>query len=272
MGNIKGLPIKIKSIKPVKPKLVYDLSVDDEEWSTFVASGILVHNSATPTRVDRTEQVFFWHIGEVGATIEQEKLSPKVYRIFYPLHVDPALIRMWNGEVSLGKLNTFLGEARRRSAFIAEQAVKAYHKGRRVLVLSDRLDHLRLLEQQIRDLGVISVAQLVGGMGKESREKALEKKILLGTYQLVSEAFDHPALDTLIMATPKSRVEQCSGRILRVCEGKKAPMIVDIIDAVPLCRALANKRLQYYQSKKFEIEDVEIKDTSEWADEVPEGF
>lgn len=47
-GNIAGYPVRIKEIREEPESMVYDLSVDSEHWQSFVASGILVHNSATP--------------------------------------------------------------------------------------------------------------------------------------------------------------------------------------------------------------------------------
>lgn len=48
MGDISGYPGKIRKIEPENPEYVYDISVEGDDWQTFVASGILVHNSATP--------------------------------------------------------------------------------------------------------------------------------------------------------------------------------------------------------------------------------
>jgi intein/homing endonuclease/superfamily II DNA or RNA helicase len=47
-GKVSGYPARIKRIVPEEAQTVYDLSVDGHEWPSFVASGILVHNSATP--------------------------------------------------------------------------------------------------------------------------------------------------------------------------------------------------------------------------------
>jgi superfamily II DNA or RNA helicase/intein/homing endonuclease len=44
--DFDGFPVKIKGIKEVFPEYVYDICVP--ETNTFVASGFLVHNSATP--------------------------------------------------------------------------------------------------------------------------------------------------------------------------------------------------------------------------------
>ena len=44
-----GFPVKIKSISEENVEYVYDFSVDtDDDWQTFVANGLLVHNTGTP--------------------------------------------------------------------------------------------------------------------------------------------------------------------------------------------------------------------------------
>lgn len=47
-NGIAGFPVRIKEIREERSEYVYDLSVKGSGWETFVASGILVHNSATP--------------------------------------------------------------------------------------------------------------------------------------------------------------------------------------------------------------------------------
>ena len=48
-------------------------------------------------------------------------------------------------------------------------------------------------------------------MKNEILEKAKEKQIILGTYNMVSEGFDLPKLDTLFLLTSKGDVQQSVG-------------------------------------------------------------
>lgn len=68
------------------------------------------------------------------------------------------------------------------------------------------------------------------------------------TFQMAQEGLDIPDLDTLFLTTPKGDVVQAVGRILRKHDGKKAPMVVDILDdGIPLCANLAKKRAKQYR-------------------------
>jgi superfamily II DNA or RNA helicase len=67
---------------------------------------------------------------------------------------------------------------------------------------------------------------------------------------MAKEGLDIPKLDTLIMCTPMSDVVQPIGRILRVHDSKKEPVVVDIIDSlVKICSLMYNTRQRLYLSK-----------------------
>ena len=61
-------------------------------------------------------------------------------------------------------------------------------------------------------------------------------RCIFATKQMASEGLDIPQLDTLVLATPMSDIEQARGRILRplYSDGrlgeKKTPIILDIRD------------------------------------------
>ena len=56
--------------------------------------------------------------------------------------------------------------------------------------------------------------------------------MLLATYAMASEAMNIKALNAMIMASPRKKVEQSTGRILRTTVDKRLmePLILDIID------------------------------------------
>jgi superfamily II DNA or RNA helicase len=120
-------------------------------------------------------------------------------------------------------------------------------------VLSERLAHLEDIEKAIGRLWPAGVEKLptidyyVGGRSEKEREIAAKARVILATSQFASEGLDIPALDTLVLGTPMSDVEQAVGRILRPFEGKKPPIVVDIRDdRVPLFRGLGDKRDRLY--------------------------
>jgi superfamily II DNA or RNA helicase len=141
-----------------------------------------------------------------------------------------------------------------RTALIANQAVLAVQAGRKVLLLSERLGHLESIHKTIVRLwpagagALPSIDYYVGGRTEAERTVAAKATVILATSQFASEALDIPALDTLILSTPMSDVEQAVGRILRPSVGKKEPIVVDIRDdRVPLFKAFGDKRDRLYE-------------------------
>jgi hypothetical protein len=72
---------------------------------------------------------------------------------------------------------------------------------------------------------------------------------------MASEGLDIKTLTTLFMVTPKSDICQSVGRILRSKE--HSPLVVDFVDEQDMFLSQYKKRLQYYQSKFFKIEEFE---------------
>jgi superfamily II DNA or RNA helicase len=73
-------------------------------------------------------------------------------------------------------------------------------------------------------------SQYIGGLSDSQREEAAKAQYIGATFKMAEEGLDIPSLDTLILATPKSDVEQAVGRIQRPCAGKKNPVVLDVVD------------------------------------------
>ena len=87
---------------------------------------------------------------------------------------------------------------------------------------------------------------------KEQALKETEgKQIVIATYSMAAEALDIKTLTTLIMATPKTDIEQSVGRILRVKHGN--PVVVDIMDSHNLFKNQWKKRKTFYKRENYKI-------------------
>src|SRR5690606_32046557 len=112
----------------------------------------------------------------------------------------------------------------------------------KILVLTERTEHLDVIDAAISHLAP-STFKLHGRMSRKQRAavladlKALPNDaphIVLATGKLVGEGFDHPPLDTLILAMPvswKGTLQQYAGRLHRAHTGKTSIRIIDIVDA-----------------------------------------
>jgi superfamily II DNA or RNA helicase len=104
-----------------------------------------------------------------------------------------------------------------------------------------------------------SVGLYYGGMKKEQLQLSNTCRIIIATYQMASEGYDNPELDTLLLASPKCNIEQAVGRILRR-KNKNMPLVIDINDSISIFNNWNKKRLSFYKSKKFIVKSTELEE------------
>jgi superfamily II DNA or RNA helicase len=211
--------------------------------------------SATPKRKDGTENVFLYNVGPIVAKYSVENLAPVIKRVF----LDEVKFKEgFNSfKVPMGRIVTFVAKHQKRNMAIAGQITAAVKAGRKSIIMTDRLEQLDILKDYITSILMseglnlkYSIGKYVGGMKQAALDNTGEKDIILSTYQMGAEALDIPALDTIFLVTPKSDVLQSVGRILRTCDGKKQPIVVDIVDrSIPLFIKMYEKRMKLYKTK-----------------------
>lgn len=208
--------------------------------------------SATPTRDDGLTKVFEWFLGKPFYWERVRKADPGVIveRLDYASDdveytKEPTDYR---GEIITARLLTQIVEWEPRNRVILKRLLElAEDPRRKILVLSERIGHLRWFETAIG--GAKTVAYYIGGMKEGPREEgARTAQILLASYQMASEAMNIKALNAVVMASPRKKIEQSTGRILRtrVEDREVAPLIVDVVDSHDCYRRRWSKRKAYY--------------------------
>jgi len=96
-----------------------------------------------------------------------------------------------------------------------------------------------------------AVGFYVGGMKEKDLKITESRRIVLATYAMAAEALDIKTLSTLVMATPKTDIEQSVGRILRA-KGQN-PIVVDVIDPHEYLRRQWNTRRKFYKKCQYRI-------------------
>ena len=152
----------------------------------------------------------------------------------------------------MGAFITSVSEDEARNQVIAEKIRQLAGQDRKLLVLSDRRQHCQDLFALCHEQ--IPCGLYLGSMKQADLKLSEERQVMFSTYAMCSEGFDLPSLSTLVMATPKSDVNQSCGRVLRMAPGKKhEPLIVDIRDGHAVFHAQFNKRRTWYKSQGFKI-------------------
>jgi superfamily II DNA or RNA helicase len=211
--------------------------------------------SATIKRSDGLSHVIEWFLGNIIVNIKQVTTVPKIELIEYYPEKLPDDKLMVNGKINIPAMINGLCSDFTRTDLVVSKTRELYSFGRKILILSDRRGHCEEIIGKLHDL---SVGLYIGGMTNENLLATNEKRIIVATYSMASEGYDNPELDTLILATPKSKIEQACGRILRQ-ENKNVPLILDIVDNYSIFTAFMYSRKRFYYQKKFIKRDIEPK-------------
>ena len=231
--------------------------------------------SATPNRSDGLTKVLYWYLGNIMYKLEREGDKRVFVKVFNYTTEDPnykekkTWVKGKGMKANPPKMVTALQKVKHRNTFIINilKTVMVQDE-RKILVLSDRIDHLmdmkKLLDSEIAKLvftediekDEITTAYYIGKMKEYERVDAVKADIIFATYAMAAEGLDIPTLNTLLFATPKKNVIQCVGRILRKQskEGDVSPLVIDILDNYSVFENQGKKRVQYYTSKKYTIE------------------
>jgi len=127
--------------------------------------------------------------------------------------------------------------------------------GRRVLVLTARVDHAQATAQEVAGIA------LVGTVGATRRAEALAAvrsgacRVLVAT-QLADEGLDLPELDAVVLAAPSSHrpaTRQRIGRACRALPGKRTPVVVDLRDGGRWATRKASARDALYRQMGWAV-------------------
>jgi superfamily II DNA or RNA helicase len=152
-----------------------------------------------------------------------------------------------------------------RTDAIAAEVRDAVGQGRKVLVLTERTEHLDAINAALNCLKY-ALFVLHGRMPRKHRLALIADlnalppeapRVLLSTGKLVGEGFDHPPLDTLVLAMPvswKGTLQQYAGRLHREHATKTDVRIIDFVDTGhPALLRMWNKRQRGYRAMGYRI-------------------
>jgi superfamily II DNA or RNA helicase len=190
--------------------------------------------TATPTRKDGRTDLLFYFLGPMGFELHVPYTLP--VHVLTLVHHDPKLTNKPKYASALSHLTM---NVKRIHAALATAFAKIPDISKRhVLILASRTamvgcalayvrDHLALQY----DIDPDAVQKLVAGKKEENAKIKSCARVMLATDVLVSEGFDCPRLDTLILLTHSGDSVQTYGRVMRSCEDKVVPVtIVEIQD------------------------------------------
>lgn len=218
--------------------------------------------SATLKRKDGLTKVFEWYLGEAVYEVKRDDndLQVMIKRFYDPCEEYSKEVKMsWSGKLNFAKMINNICDFPPRNYMIVGliKELLAKEPKRQILILSERRNHLVELENLLKMDGLTSIGFYVGGMKQAALDKSADEQILLGTFQLAQEGMDVPTLNTLILASPVSSIEQAIGRIQRQQKHTRiyTPLVIDILDEFSIFEGQGRKRRAFYIKNKYDIKE-----------------
>jgi superfamily II DNA or RNA helicase len=218
--------------------------------------------TATPIRRDGQQPIIFMQCGPIRHKAAKPAGAPHDLEVIprvWPAHsASPADARIQD-------IFRLLADDLSRTEAIAAEAKAAFEQGHKVLVLTERTEHVSALASAFSEHALRPFV-LHGRLSKKQRAALMAElealapdapRVLLATGKLVGEGFDHPPLDTLILAMPvswKGTLQQYAGRLHREHAGKSGVRIIDFVDGGhPVLLRMWEKRQRGYGAMGYRV-------------------
>jgi len=219
--------------------------------------------SATLNRKDGLRKVFEWYLGKsVYKIANNDKECNMIINLhkYYSHDIEYNYVKlMYNGTPNIVALINNICNYKPRTLFIYQLLKEVLEKEpeRKILILSERKNQLKDFEElfKLDEKLSKSYGYYIGGMKMTDLDISATKQIILATYQMSSEGLNIPTLNTVILASPISDIQQSVGRILREKknERKYIPLCIDISDDFSVFKFKTFKRIKYYKTNGYLI-------------------
>jgi superfamily II DNA or RNA helicase len=250
--------------------------IGSEEFSKTLLKTVtpyMLGISATVDRKDGLTSVLHMFIGDKIYHDDSEKEDPVIVRGIQFQHTDPDFIQMeydFRGNPKYSTMISKLCDFGPRKNFIVKvtQDLLSENNEKQIMILAHNRSLLTYLHDAIQHKSIGTVGYYVGGMKEKALKETEEKQIVLATYAMAAEALDIKTLSTLIMATPKTDIEQSVGRILR--SKHENPIVVDIVDLHDTFQNQWKTRKRFYKKCNYKIiyntsgKYVNMEDCDKW--------
>lgn len=161
-----------------------------------------------------------------------------------------------DGSFNYPNLVDYIATYEPRNETICDNVIKLAKEGRKQLILCSRITQCETLNRMLKEKGANSVL-LVGKVSNKKRQEILNQivdwQVIVATVSLAKEGLDIVDLDTLHLVSclaNKSDTVQSVGRIERVKEGKKEPIVYDYVDTnIPYLVSKWKKRVSWLRRR-----------------------
>ncbi len=203
--------------------------------------------SATPNRKDGLQPILFQQLGQIAYEFKKKRTIDNELELIKTDFTSTA--------DNYSQMISELCIDDKRNRLIVKEVIK--HKNRKILILTDRLEHISELENILNEKEIDFVS-VHGGLSKKIQNENIKlvygKSLILATTSFFGEGIDFPHLNTIIFATPISyygRLIQYLGRIGR--DGQKC-LAIDFLDTQnAMLYSAYKKRKEGYKQMHYRL-------------------
>ena len=238
-----------KVLKAVRSKHVYGLT-------------------ATPTRKDGWHKIIYMQCGDIRVRVPNKELKQNKemeHTVIVKKTNYKYIPTEEKDKIQISEILNDMCHNLSRNSMIIEDINKCILEARVPIVLTERVEHLKILKESLESLNV-PVVIYKGNMGKkkikeiqdviDEADRNNKPRIILATSSSIGEGFDDSRLDTLFLTMPvswKGRIIQYVGRLHRDHEDKEKVIVYDYLDNMKVLEKMYNKRLKGYKIAGYEI-------------------
>jgi superfamily II DNA or RNA helicase len=189
--------------------------------------------SATPFQFGYHEVMMKNTIGEIIYESNDYELIPTYKMIYYNSRLESKSKYMINRVKDFIKQKAMYNKLILKSKIyldiIISNTINLYNKGHNVIIICLTEKQLMLISKTLTEYGM-DHRKFYGKKRDIDKEN---DRIIVATYKFVGKGFDMNRLSALILACPLSgrkSLIQVIGRILRRCENKLDPIVIDLLD------------------------------------------
>jgi hypothetical protein len=241
-----------------------------------VPARVVTALTATPDRKDGLGYVLSWAVGEVLYRAIRPPHTVAVRVVRYESPEFQQVFPNHYGNPDCTRMMTRLLEDPNRIALVVSIIVDLIAKGRTVLVLGERVQHLLDMKVALRKWAdqvkhPLRIGECTGRSKKQVRENSMNQQVVFATFGTAREGLDNCYLDSMILATSQragktpehyGNLEQATGRIMRGSENPFEPLVYDIDDYFSIFKNQGNSRRQYYRLCDYPVRFEDDYDTS----------
>lgn len=247
-------------------------NVTKRKRNDFDHIGLLIIDEAHTICTDNLSQSLFWihpkYTIALTATPDRTDGKGKILELYFgPERIERKLWRPFNTYVIRTQFKPKSTQNRQGrldwNAVLESQALNEerndmivdiirYFKTRNFLILCKRVDQGNILTTKLKNVGE-DVDVFTGTSKKFNRNS----RILISTYSKTGVGFDHPRLDSLIVASDvEEGIEQYVGRVFR--REDVVPIVFDIVDKMFTLNKHFLTRKQLYNSIGGDIKEFDL--------------